>query len=58
MFYNAIIAWTQLSEAERKAYIVQLLENLEHVDSLVRYSASRRLLYLLQGPYQAETIPR
>lgn len=41
--------WTSAPYAQRKTHIVTLLENLEHQDSLVRYQASRRLLYLLQG---------
>lgn len=49
LLYNIPTAWTELSQAERKAYIVALLEDLEHVDSLKRYTASRQLLYLLQG---------
>lgn len=45
--------WTAAPYAQRKAHIVLLLENLEHKESLVRYQASRRLLYLLQGAFSA-----
>jgi hypothetical protein len=41
--------WTTAPYPQRKGHIVFLLENLEHQESWVRYQASRRLLYLLQG---------
>ncbi|CAG7848847.1 SubName: Full=Probable Protein required for hyphal anastomosis (HAM-2) {ECO:0000313/EMBL:CCA68099.1} [Serendipita indica DSM 11827] len=41
--------WTKAPLQQRKTHVVALLEDLEHKDSLTRYNASRRLLYLLQG---------
>ncbi|PVF94747.1 hypothetical protein CPB86DRAFT_808407 [Serendipita vermifera] len=49
--------WTKAPYAKRKACIVNLLEDLEHKDSLVRYNATRRLLYLLQGSFAESTGP-
>ncbi|KAG8808488.1 Factor arrest protein 11, partial [Serendipita sp. 399] len=49
--------WTKAPLQQRRAFIVTLLEDLEHRDSLTRYNAARRLLYLLQGAFAESMSP-
>ena len=41
--------WTASPVSERRAHVERLLEHLEHRDVEKRFTAARRLLYVLQG---------
>lgn len=58
-FFNPTGAseWTTSPVSERRAHVERLLEQLEHRDVEKRFTAARRLLYVLQGTFYETVSP-
>lgn len=50
-------SWVQTPEEEKKKYVVGWLRSLENQDGVIRYEATRCLLYLLQGCFAESNGP-
>ena len=49
------VEWIKAPLSKRRTHVEVLLESLEHRDAEVRFTNARRLFYVLQGMYLAES---